>query len=42
MFAAGPFATNKALTYKPLKDLLERAKEEKPNVLILQGPFIDH
>ncbi|GJQ71468.1 hypothetical protein Trydic_g11191 [Trypoxylus dichotomus] len=39
--AAGPFTFSDNLFYDPLSDLLEQVKEQKPNVLILIGPFTD-
>ena len=41
MYACGPYTTQKSLSYLPLKELLKKAKEEQPHVLILSGPFVD-
>ncbi|XP_076283200.1 DNA polymerase alpha subunit B [Lasioglossum baleicum] len=40
--AAGPFTPADNLNYQPLWDLMERVKEDEPDVLILIGPFIDY
>ena len=39
--ATGPFTTSEDLTYGPLKALLEHSKQQKPDVLLLMGPFVD-
>jgi len=39
--AAGPFTTSDSLSYEPLRELLGRVAEKKPDVLILVGPFVD-
>jgi len=39
--AAGPFTTSDSLDYAPLRDLMIRVIREKPDVLILVGPFVD-
>lgn len=39
--AAGPFTTSDSLNYAPLEDLLSRVVREKPDLLILVGPFVD-
>jgi len=39
--AAGPFTTPDSLDYEPLTDLLLKVLREKPDVLILTGPFVD-
>ena len=39
--ASGPFTASADLTYKPLQDLLDHVAEQKPDVLILTGPFVD-
>eukprot|EP00741_Cyanophora_paradoxa_P007335 tig00001107_g7095.t1 len=39
--AAGPFTTSANEEYDPLFELLETAREFKPHVLLLMGPFID-
>jgi hypothetical protein len=41
MTASGPFTSSADLTYKPLQDLLDHAAQQKPDVLILTGPFVD-
>ncbi|GAA5880712.1 hypothetical protein JCM16303_004322 [Sporobolomyces ruberrimus] len=39
--AAGPYTVESDLDYEPLDDFLSLVKEEKPDVLIMLGPFID-
>ncbi|TMW63425.1 hypothetical protein Poli38472_002366 [Pythium oligandrum] len=39
--ASGPFTTTSNVSYLPLNDLLQIVREQKPDVLILVGPFID-
>ncbi|KAK6102034.1 DNA polymerase alpha/epsilon subunit B family protein [Brugia pahangi] len=39
--ACGPFTSSKTLSYEQLCDLMELVKKERPNILILIGPFID-
>lgn len=39
--ATGPFTTSEDLTYGPLTALLEHCKQQKPDVLLLMGPFVD-
>jgi DNA polymerase alpha subunit B len=39
--AAGPFTTSDSLNYRPFEDLLARVIKNKPDVLILVGPFVD-
>ena len=39
--ASGPFTTSENAMFVPLNDLLEVARNDRPNVLILLGPFID-
>ncbi|KAK4055754.1 DNA-directed DNA polymerase alpha subunit pol12 [Microbotryomycetes sp. JL201] len=39
--AAGPFTVQSDLEYAPLGALLDAAETEKPDVLVLIGPFID-
>ena len=39
--AAGPFTTADNLDYEPLEELLRLVAEDKPDVLILVGPFVD-
>ncbi|KAF8421092.1 DNA polymerase alpha subunit B N-terminal-domain-containing protein [Tirmania nivea] len=41
MIAVGPYTTHDNLDYEPLTELCERARDSKPDVLILLGPFID-
>lgn len=41
MTAAGPFTTTDDLTYSPLTALLAKAKEVRPDALVLVGPFVD-
>ena len=39
--AAGPFTTLQNLDYDPLNALMERVFNDRPDVLILLGPFVD-
>uniref|UniRef100_K3WK16 DNA polymerase alpha subunit B n=1 Tax=Globisporangium ultimum (strain ATCC 200006 / CBS 805.95 / DAOM BR144) TaxID=431595 RepID=K3WK16_GLOUD len=39
--ACGPFTTANNVQYLPLNDLLQIAVDQKPDVLVLVGPFID-
>ncbi|KAL9953110.1 hypothetical protein ACROYT_G040470 [Oculina patagonica] len=39
--AAGPFTTSDSLLYEPLADLMKRVQNDKPDLLILLGPFVD-
>lgn len=39
--AAGPFTPADDLRYQPLQDLLLKVIAEKPDVLVLLGPFVD-
>ena len=39
--AAGPFTTSDDLTYSPLHALLAKVTEERPDALVLVGPFVD-
>jgi DNA polymerase alpha subunit B len=39
--AAGPFTTSEDLEYEPLAALLEHAADQKPDLLLLAGPFVD-
>lgn len=39
--AAGPFTLQNNLLYEPLEDLLKYVIENKPNLLILLGPFLE-
>lgn len=39
--ACGPYTTADNLQYDPLLDLIERISAEKPDVVILCGPFVD-
>lgn len=41
LVAAGPFTTSDNLEYYPLNDLLMLVLKEKPDVLILVGPFVE-
>jgi DNA polymerase alpha subunit B len=41
VMASGPFTCSSDLTYKPLEDLLGHVAQQKPDVLILTGPFVD-
>ncbi|KAJ7373411.1 DNA polymerase alpha subunit B [Desmophyllum pertusum] len=39
--AAGPFTTSDSLLYEPLADLMKTVQNDKPDLLILLGPFVD-
>ncbi|ETW00233.1 hypothetical protein H310_07624 [Aphanomyces invadans] len=39
--AAGPFTANNDPQYQPLSDLIKVAAKQRPDVVILMGPFID-
>lgn len=39
--AAGPYTTHDNLDYEPLAELVRRARETRPDVLLLLGPFVD-
>ncbi|CAG9535205.1 unnamed protein product [Cercopithifilaria johnstoni] len=39
--ACGPFSSSKTLSYEQLCDLIELVRKERPDILILIGPFID-
>lgn len=39
--AAGPFTTSDNFNYQPLQDLLHVVKSNRPDVVILTGPFVD-
>ena len=39
--ASGPFTLDDNLLYEPLDDLIKVVSEDKPDILILLGPFID-
>jgi len=39
--ASGPFTSSVDLAYKPLEDLMDHIAEQKPDVVILTGPFVD-
>lgn len=41
MTASGPFTSSTDLLYKPLEDLLDHVTEQKPDIVILTGPFVD-
>ncbi|BGP14896.1 DNA-directed DNA polymerase alpha subunit pol12 [Rhodosporidiobolus nylandii] len=41
LVASGPYTVDSDLEYEPLQALLELAQGEKPDVVILTGPFID-
>ncbi|CAI2170340.1 20171_t:CDS:10 [Funneliformis geosporum] len=44
VIAAGPFTLNDGFEYEPFKELLSKMNQEKPDLLILLGPFVseDH
>lgn len=37
----GPYTTSDNLDYEPLLDMLETIRNEKPDVVIMAGPFVD-
>jgi DNA polymerase alpha subunit B len=39
--ACGPFTTSNNVAYLPLNDLLQVVIDQKPDVLMLVGPFVD-
>jgi len=39
--ACGPYTPTDSLMYEPLKAILEYCEEEKPDILLLLGPFVD-
>ena len=39
--AAGPFTPTDSLVYEPLKSIIEYCEREKPDALLLLGPFVD-
>ncbi|GAA5988797.1 hypothetical protein JCM11641_004856 [Rhodosporidiobolus odoratus] len=41
LVAAGPYTVDSDLEYEPLQALIELAQGEKPDVIILTGPFVD-
>ncbi|XP_013419567.1 DNA polymerase alpha subunit B isoform X2 [Lingula anatina] len=41
MIAAGPFTTSDSLSYEPLRDLEQKIHQERPDVCVLIGPFVD-
>lgn len=41
MIASGPYTASDDLAYEPLEALLSKAAEERPDTLILCGPFVD-
>lgn len=41
LVAAGPFTTSDSLLYEPLADLMKTVQKDKPDLLILLGPFVD-
>jgi len=41
LVAAGPFTTTADMTYAPLDDLLDVIRREKPDAVVLIGPFVD-
>ncbi|RCI02079.1 DNA-directed DNA polymerase alpha subunit pol12, partial [Rhizopus stolonifer] len=38
--AAGPFTLNDDLSFQPLEDLLQMCATQKPDVILLMGPFV--
>lgn len=41
VIASGPYTLDDDLTYEPLLDLIRYCKENKPDVLVMLGPFLD-
>ncbi|KAF2398644.1 DNA polymerase subunit alpha B [Trichodelitschia bisporula] len=41
LIASGPYTTDTALNYSPLRALLTKAQETNADMLILSGPFLD-
>jgi len=41
MMVSGPYTTSHDLEYQPLADLLDIVSAERPEVVILTGPFVD-
>ena len=41
LFASGPYTTDADLSFAPLHALLSKAEDEKADVLVLTGPFLD-
>eukprot|EP00041_Stephanoeca_diplocostata_P010570 m.168423 g.168423 ORF g.168423 m.168423 type:complete len:663 (+) comp18206_c0_seq5:180-2168(+) len=41
LVAAGPFSTSQDLAYAPLDDLLDVIRRDKPDAVVLMGPFVD-
>nr|XP_022332439.1 DNA polymerase alpha subunit B-like [Crassostrea virginica] len=41
LIAAGPFSTSDNLSFEPLSDLVKYIRKDKPDVVILMGPFVD-
>ena len=41
MVAAGPFTLPDSLEYEPFASLIDKAESQKPDVLILLGPFVE-
>lgn len=41
MATCGPYTTSDNTNYQPLLDLVTTVQEEKPDVVILSGPFVD-
>lgn len=41
MVATGPFSTHADLEYQPLKDLLLVLNKQRPDAIVLVGPFVD-
>lgn len=38
--SAGPFTLDDDLSFRPLEELLKQCQEQKPDVILLTGPFI--
>ncbi|XP_005112449.1 DNA polymerase alpha subunit B [Aplysia californica] len=41
MVAAGPYAPSNSLDYSPLSDLIKYVNRDRPDLVVLMGPFVD-
>lgn len=41
LMASGPFTMDADLAYEPLHDVLAYARDQRPDVLVLMGPFVE-
>lgn len=42
MVCKGPFTSSENLSFAPLSEMVKKVQEEKPDVLLLMGPFLSH